>query len=96
MMHILTQKEYKSGDMPPDGYLAWHEWAEVQRKAGIKQVSCGRCGLWKTPQELSGEIITMNARNKRGDTVKIESPVCIKCVKPNVELRGCALLRSPA
>jgi len=46
---ILEQDTYKPGDPPPEGYLAWHEWAEVQRKAGIKQVQCGRCGLWKTP-----------------------------------------------
>lgn len=52
LIHITVQKEYKPGDLPPEGYLAWHEWAEVQRKAGIKQVQCGRCGLWRTPQEL--------------------------------------------
>ena len=31
---MLEQDTYKSGDLPPEGYLAWHEWAEVQRNAG--------------------------------------------------------------
>lgn len=30
---ILEQATYKPGDLPPTGYLEWHEWAEVQRKA---------------------------------------------------------------
>ena len=51
------QSTYKPGDQPPGGYLAWHEWAEVQHKAGIKQVKCGKCGLWKTPQELRSKTI---------------------------------------
>lgn len=84
MIHLLIQKEYKPGDMPPEGYLAWHEWAEVQRKAGIKQVECGKCGKWKTPQELSGTVLTVNARNKYGESVKHEMPLCINCGKPRV------------
>ena len=52
-MCILEQDKYKPGDLPPTGYLEWHEWAEVQRKAGIKQRQSAKCGLWKTPQELA-------------------------------------------
>ena len=78
-MHILIQKEYKPGDLPPDGYLAWHEWADVQRKAGIKQVPCGRCGQWKTPQELSGKVDATILRNKKGQPVACESAVCVQC-----------------
>lgn len=48
---------YKPGDMPPEGYLQWHAWADVQRKAGIKQEKCGECGLWRSPQELAGKKI---------------------------------------
>jgi hypothetical protein len=59
---------YKSGDLPPKGYLAWHEWAEVQRKTGIKQVQCANCGLWNSPQEL-----IVQAANA--------VPICIKCAK---------------
>ena len=63
-LHLLVKKAYKPGDLPPEGYLAWHEWADVQRKAGIKQMACGKCGLRRTPQELSDQAV----------------PVCIKCV----------------
>ena len=35
---VCVAGEYKPGDLPPEGYLEWHEWAEVQRKAGIKQI----------------------------------------------------------
>ena len=60
---IIEQDEYKPGDQPPEGYLAWCEWAEVQRKAGVKQKKCVVCGLWRTPQELIDAAI----------------PVCNKC-----------------
>lgn len=43
---------FRPGDLPPEGYLAWHSWAEMQRKAGIGQTPCSRCGRWRTPQEL--------------------------------------------
>jgi hypothetical protein len=44
---------YKPGDPPPGGYLNWHAWAEVQSKAGLEQVQCERCHLWRFPQELA-------------------------------------------
>lgn len=44
---------YKPGDPPPGGYLNWHAWAEVQSKAGLKQVKCDRCRLFRFPQELA-------------------------------------------
>mgnify|MGYP001570905252 CR=1 FL=1 len=78
-VHMLVQKEYKPGDLPPEGYLAWHEWAEVQRKAGIKQVECGRCGRWKTPQELSGEKIVVRGKSITGKKT-IKMPLCQKCI----------------
>lgn len=75
--------EFKPGDMPPDGYLAWHEWAEVQRAAGIKQVSCCRCCLWQTPQELSDITITSIVRDRLGKKIEIKSLVCKKCAVKN-------------
>jgi hypothetical protein len=48
-IHITP--EFKLGDPPPAGYLAWSEWAEVQMKAGLKQRRCWKCGLWRFPQE---------------------------------------------
>jgi hypothetical protein len=76
---IDAQPEFKPGDLPPEGYLAWHEWAEVQRKAGIKQVECGRCFLWKTPQELSGKFDERNAKDRRGRNGVLRTPICSKC-----------------
>jgi hypothetical protein len=50
---IIEGKRYKPGDLPPSDYLGWHEWAEVQRKAGIKPALCAKgCGRWITPQEI--------------------------------------------
>lgn len=79
---ILVRDTYKPGDLPPDGYLAWHEWAEVQRKAGIKQVQCGKCGRWQTPQELSGKTMRWTAQSRNGP-VEQTAPVCSKCATTN-------------
>ncbi len=52
------------------------------REAGIKQVPCGKCGLWRTPQELSNEVMEFEAKDRRGRTVLQRRPVCSKCA-PN-------------
>lgn len=70
---------YAPGDPAPDGYLAWHEWADVQIKAGLKQYACGRCVKWKFPQELSGETDSHTLQSKKG-SVLIVTPVCLDCV----------------
>jgi len=75
---ILAQKTYKPGDQPPEGYIAWHEWADVQRKAGIKQVQCGKCGLWNTPQELSGKTVHWTLQSRKGP-VEQSAQICNKC-----------------
>lgn len=79
---VTEQSTFKPGDLPPEGYLAWHEWAEVQNKAGIKQVRCGRCMLWRTPQELSGATDkAMMSRTKHGPrNVEVTTPICTKCL----------------
>jgi len=74
--------DFKPGDLPPDGYLAWHEWAEVQYKAGIRQQACGRCGNWKTPQELSAVVDRLDAKIGRRHVI-IDTPVCLKCASAN-------------
>lgn len=77
--------QYKPGDPPPTGYNDWHEWAEVQHKAGLRQKLCGRCSLWCYPQELSDLEDVSYARTGRGAKrgggreVKVVSPVCKKC-----------------
>ena len=67
---------FRPGDPPPTGYLAWHEWAEVQHMAGLRQMQCGRCGLWRYPQELSSEVET---REMRGEAKAVDKAVCLKC-----------------
>lgn len=84
---ILMQDEYKPGDQPPDGYLAWHEWAEVQRKAGIKQSQCGKCGKWKTPQELSQASVAAEAIDRRGRSVVEWRRICNKCFSDKEKVR---------
>jgi len=76
---LLEQADYKPGEQAPDGYLAWHEWAEVQHKAGLRQKQCGRCGLWRYPQELDNVTTKWEARTRGGKMVKQELPVCLKC-----------------
>ena len=47
--------EYEVGSLPPDGYIAWHDWAEKQWKSGLRQTQCQGCGRWGFPQEFRGE-----------------------------------------
>ena len=82
---VLEQDTYKPGDQAPDGYLAWHEWAEVQHKAGLRQKQCGRCGLWRYPQELSGEIDRCTMQSRKGPVI-VETAVCLKCLPANYVL----------
>ena len=78
MIHILIAN-YKPGDLPPEGYLQWHEWAEVQREAGIKQVECPTCCKWRTPQELSTHEIRWEAQDRRGNPMARSAFQCAKC-----------------
>lgn len=49
---LLVIPRFKPGDPRPEGYLEWHEWAEVQHKAGLRQSRCKGCGNWMFPQEV--------------------------------------------
>jgi hypothetical protein len=51
LMCVLVSGGFKPGDLPPSGYGAWHEWAGVQYKAGLRQSRCDVCRKWKFPQE---------------------------------------------
>lgn len=81
-VHLMVQREFKPGDLPPDdsaGYLAWHEWADAQRKAGIRQKPCASCGGWKTPQEMSGRAQEFSAFDSFGRKVIYGGNVCSDC-----------------
>jgi hypothetical protein len=73
--------KFKAGDPPPSGYCDWHDWANVQHKAGLRQVTCGKCSKWKYPQELSDQTITSVAYTKKhgGKKVTLTRPVCLEC-----------------
>lgn len=43
---------YPVGSQPPTQYIAWHAWAGVQYRGGLRQRRCPECGLWKFPQEM--------------------------------------------
>ena len=82
-MCILEQRSYEPGEQAPQGYLAWHEWAWAQHKAGLRQTQCGCCGLWYYPQELIGtrnntEIVCLTceivACNKMPNAQNAERP----------------------
>lgn len=79
VMHVGGN--FKPGDQSPSGYLDWHEWAEVQHKAGLRQKECGRCGKWKYPQELSDQMDRITMQSKRGPVI-LETTVCKKCATP--------------
>lgn len=76
---ICHQPDFKPGDPAPDGYLAWHEWAGVQHKAGLKQKACDHCGKFKYPQELSDRSRPYRVQTATGDAVWIKSIVCNDC-----------------
>ncbi len=48
---MRTDPAFQPGDPPPEGYIAWHSWAAVQHKAGLRQRRCAHCGRWYFPQE---------------------------------------------
>lgn len=77
-MHLLSQRKYEPGDPAPDGYLAWHEWAEIQAKAGLRQEQCGYCMRWWFPQQLTGLVLKSILQSRRGP-VAVQSAVCLEC-----------------
>ena len=48
---------YRPGDPPPEGYSEWHEWAQTQYRAGLRQRRCQTCLRWRFPQERCCEEV---------------------------------------
>lgn len=47
---FAASTDWPKGCSPPDGYIAWHSWAEAQHKHGLRQKQCaaaGAAGTWK-------------------------------------------------
>ena len=79
---ICHGQKFRPGDQAPKGYLAWQEWAEVQHKAGLRQMQCGRCGLWRYPQQLSALVDNTEVtgfRQRKPFRSTLEAPVCNDC-----------------
>lgn len=77
---------YRMGDPAPNGYLAWHEWAEAQHKAGLRQTTCPACGKWRFPSQYS-EVVDRCAVGQTADEIAAgvpmryeDRPVCLDCV----------------
>ena len=84
---VLEQQRYRPGDQAPTGYLEWHEWAEVQHKAGLRQKQCGRCGLWRFPQQLSAQVDRKELagmRKRKPTLTVVETPVCKSCASAEI------------
>lgn len=76
---MLVGSPFKPGDQAPTGYLDWHAWAEIQHKAGLRQKVCGKCGLWRFPQEMSAETMRWTGKTAKGIAARGLSPICNKC-----------------
>ncbi len=85
--YILVMPSFKPGDPAPEGYLQWHEWADVQHKAGLRQKQCGTCSKWCYPQELNPTPRVSNMRDSRGRPIKVPYFVCKKCA-PTLTAEG--------
>ena len=72
-------ESFKPGDPAPKGYNAWHDWAEVQAKAGLKQVQCGGCSRWNFPQELSDRTVTITNKHPTKGPRALTLPLCCDC-----------------
>lgn len=75
----ISYHEYEPGSMPPQGYLQWHQWAEAQEKAGLRQSQCGCCGLWRYPQELSKTTKASTMQDQHQRPILLNLPVCLDC-----------------
>jgi hypothetical protein len=88
---VMFTSNFKAGDPSPEGYLAWHAWADVQYKAGLRQAQCPTCGKWRFPQELSTREIESNYFDRRGRRYVTRAFLCLKCSTA----RSDAITRAP-
>lgn len=88
IMHVAG--DYKPGDPPPPrhAYLDWHEWAEVQHRAGLRQSMCCDCSRWFYPQELSTQEVSYEARTGRGKQVRLSAFRCLECAEMQAAREG--------
>jgi hypothetical protein len=69
---LLLGRCYRSGDPPPRGYLAWHVWAEAQRRSscapgpGKGKGAVKRHHLWR--EQALRDALAENERRKAEQT----------------------------
>lgn len=68
VIHVDIMPLFRAGDPVPSGYNEWHEWAEIQYKAGLRQSKCSSCSLWFFPQELTNGVCDKCAPSKNEST----------------------------
>ena len=54
---LLMDNSFRAGDPMPSGYLDWHNWAEAQHKAGLRQKRCHCCSKWFYPQQFKEHLV---------------------------------------
>jgi hypothetical protein len=52
--------EVKAGDPAPKGYVAWHDWARVQHRGGLRQTRCEH-GFWAFPRQKCDHQLRLEA-----------------------------------
>lgn len=79
---VCVGSEFKPGDPPPSGYNEWHEWAEVQHEAGLRQKKCAKCGKLKWPQQMSNQTIPVKySKTEHGQVIIRNEVICNECVE---------------
>lgn len=53
----ISEGPFKVGDQMPTGYNAKLEWANVQHKAGLRQVRRPECGRFHFPHENCRHVV---------------------------------------
>jgi hypothetical protein len=79
IIHVSFEHQCKPGDPPPEGYMAWHQWAQTQYNSGLRQRTCPNCGLWKFPQEFSESTLKTEFMDGSGRKITDGKHVCIEC-----------------
>ena len=82
---VTEQENWSVGSQPPkekSDYLGWHEWASIQQKGKLCQSQCGKCGLWRFPQELSEKTVEHVGYRDKTMTKPVKSlaKICNECV----------------
>jgi hypothetical protein len=87
---IVCDSEHDNDEVPPAGYIARQEWAERQYKAGNRQRTCGICGKWYFPCEMSDRVITGQALQIGGGSIKsvVTSSPAVQGVQQQAARRG--------